>query len=181
MERRVFIAIGLSFLVLYMYQAYFAPPPPQVKPATSTTASSTPPSPPTAPASAASSPAVAPATPASSAPEPQAVVGESSARDIVVDTAKVQAVFTNAGGRLLHWRLKEYFDNSGQPVDLVPSGLPREEQLPFSLRVDQADLTTRLNTALYRVSGDTNGHVDATRSAAAVAFEFQDAAGTSPR
>ena len=28
MERRVLLAISLSFLVLFVYQTYFAPPPP---------------------------------------------------------------------------------------------------------------------------------------------------------
>ena len=38
-----------------------------------------------------------------------------------------QAVLTNRGGRLLHWRLKDYRDNRGEPVDLVPIGLPASE------------------------------------------------------
>ena len=50
---------------------------------------------------------------------------------------RCRAVFTNRGGRLLHWRLKAYRDNRGEPVDLVPVGLPATEQLPFSLRVDR--------------------------------------------
>ena len=180
MERRVFIAIVLSFLVLYMYQAYFAPPPPApAKPAAST-ASQTPAS--TAAsgtgASRATSQAPAAAAPQpAAAPEPQALVSETSEREITVDTSTVQAVFTNRGGRLQHWRLKSYRDNRGEPVDLVPGGLPETEQLPFSLRVDQPELTARLNNAIYRVSGDANGHVDATRGAASVSFEFQDAAG----
>ena len=179
MERRVFIAIVLSFLVLYMYQAYFAPPPANT--ATRPAASSPPQTQQSAVSgggNAAATPSEAPAvaTPPA-APEPQALVGETSERQITVDTATVQAVFTNRGGRLVHWRLKAYRDNSGQPVDLVPSGLPPVEQLPFSLRVDQSDLTARLNTALYRVGGDTNGRIDATRGAAPLTFEFQDASG----
>src|SRR5436190_5172903 len=110
MERRVFIAIGLSFLVLYMYQAYFAPPsPPPAKATTSTTA----PAQTAQTGSNTGKPATTPpeVTAAPAAPEPQAVVGESSEHQIVVDTAKVQAIFTNRGGRLLHWRLKDYRDN----------------------------------------------------------------------
>jgi YidC/Oxa1 family membrane protein insertase len=151
MERRVFIAIVLSFLVLYMYQAYFAPPPPApAKPAASTAsqtqastaASGTDASPATSQAPAAAAPQPA------AAPEPQALVSEASEREITVDTSTVQAVFTNRGGRLLHWRLKSYRDNRGAPVDLVPGGLPATEQQPFSLRVDQPDLTARLNNAI---------------------------------
>jgi len=180
MERRVFIAIVLSFLVLYMYQAYFAPPPAApAKPAASTASQ-------TQASTAASGTGAAPATteaPAdaapqpAAAPEPQALVSETSEREITVDTSTVQAVFTNRGGRLLHWRLKAYRDNSGHSVDLVPSGLPGTEPLPFSLRVDQPDLTARLNNAIYRAGGDASGHVDATHGAASVSFEFQDVAG----
>jgi YidC/Oxa1 family membrane protein insertase len=177
MERRVFIAIVLSFLVLYLYQAYFVPPaPPAAKPAAATAqvppgtggpgAAKTP-----APAEAASLPPVA------TAPQPQALVTEPAERDITVETATVQAVLTNRGGRLLHWRLKQYRDGGGEPVDLVPGGLPAGEQLPFSLRADQPDLTARFNNAIYRVSGDANGHVDATHGAASVSFEYQDVSG----
>src|SRR6185503_19444797 len=129
MERRVFIAIVLSFLVLYFYQTYVAPsPPPAPKPA----ASSAP-----TPSAAPSSAGAAPSTPSSPPPsgaalssgsrEPQAVVSDTAEREITVETAKVTAVFTNRGGRLLHWRLKDYRDTRGEPVDLVPSGLPSSE------------------------------------------------------
>ena len=176
MERRVFIAIGLSFLVLYMYQAYFAPPPPRRPVAPPTAASQQQPSPGSTPQPA-TSPEAPAFAPAPSTPQPQSIIGESSARTITVDTMAVQAVFTNSGGRLLHWRLKQYRDASGQPVDLVPAGLPAVEQLPFSLRVDQPDLTARLNTALYRAGGDANGHLDATHRPATLSFEYQDASG----
>jgi YidC/Oxa1 family membrane protein insertase len=181
MERRVFIAIVLSFLVLYMYQAYFAPPPPAAKPPASRAAPTQESAASGGDRAAATSPEAPPAGAPPAAPEPQALVGETSERNVTVDTATVQAVFTNRGGRLLHWRLKAYRDASGQPVDLVPSSLPSVEQLPFSLRVDQPDLTARLNTVLYRVSGDSNGHVDATHAPASLAFEFEDASGVHVR
>jgi len=184
MERRVFIAIVLSFLVLYVYQTYLAPPPPpSPKPAASTSA-------PAAPAAAPSNNVVpsAPALPpqagaavSSSAREPQAVVSDTAEREVAVETAKVTAVLTNRGGRLLHWRLKEYRDSAGEPVDLVPSGLPASEALPYSLRVtDDPNLTSRLNDVLYRVS-DGRGRIDATASAASVTFEFEDATGVRAR
>ena len=183
MERRVFIAIVLSFLVLYMYQAYFAPPPPApAKSAVSTASQTQAPAanPGTGPGPVAS-PVPAPARETAAAPEPQALVSETSEREITVDTSTVQGVFTNRGGRLLHWRLKAYRDSVGEPVDLVPKGLPATEQLPFSLRADDSNLTARLNNAIYRVSGDANGHVDATRGAASLSFEFQDVAGVHVR
>ena len=178
MERRVFTAIVLSFLVLFFYQTYISPPPPPPK--TTTAATTTSPAA-TAPGaqgtSNASAPvAAAPVTAPPSAPAAQTLVGESSDRTIVVDTQTVQAIFTNRGGRLLHWRLKNYFDTSRRPVDLVPADLPGVEQLPFSLRADGVD-AVRLNNAVYRVTGDSGGHVDATRGNATLTFEFQDASG----
>jgi len=183
MERRVFIAIVLSFLVLFFYQTYFAPPPPPAaKPAASSSSAGPPQAPstdtvPEAPPSTQQSRAAV----SSDSREPQAVVTDTSEREITVETAKVTAVFTNRGGRLLHWRLKEYRDNRGEPVDLVPSGLPSSEALPFSLRVpDDPNLTSRLNDALFRVS-DGGGPIDATRSPASLIFEFEDAAGVHVR
>jgi YidC/Oxa1 family membrane protein insertase len=179
MERRVFFAIVLSFLVLYFYQTYFAPPPPPTKPAATNAAPISQPSPVPSGSSnvAATSPSEAVATVPTPSREPQALVSDAAEREVTVETAKVQAVLTNRGGRLLHWRLKEYRDDRGQLVDLVPSGLPPTEALPFSLRVpEDPNLTARLNDALYRVS-EAGEHVDATRGPASLLFEFEDASG----
>ena len=173
MERRVFLAIFLAALVMYGWQALFVPPTPDP--------AQTAPQPARAPAPAASpAPAAAASAPAATAEQPsapEAVLSEAGEREIVVDTATVQAVLTNRGGRLLHWRLKEYPDAQGNPVDLVPSNLPADQPRPFSLQVDDPQLTERLNTAIYRVSGDTGGRVDATRNGATVTLEYQDASG----
>jgi len=179
MERRVLVAVILSFLVLYGYQALFVPPPPP---------SSTPEGQPATPAAQAPSPPPPPAP----APVPDTVtaaptvtvptvIGENAEREIVVDTATVVATLSNRGGRIVRWQLKQYRDMNGEPVDLVPSALPPDQPTPFLLRVDDPGLTERLNTALYRVSGDSGGRVDAQASEASVAFEFEDAAGLRAR
>jgi YidC/Oxa1 family membrane protein insertase len=175
MERRVFLAILLSFAVFYGYQTLFVPPPPPGQ-----VAGTAPP---------AASPAPAPATPADAAApaaapspaDPAAVISEAAEREVIVETATVQAVLSNRGGRIMHWRLKEYRDSRGEPVDLVPSALPDDQPRPFSLRVDDPEVTRRLNGSLYRVAGDTNGAVDATAAAATVVFEYQDAGGLHAR
>ena len=177
MERRVFTAIVLSFLVLFFYQTFFAPPPPKTPPANAAKGSAPAASAANPSASASVAPAPAPEPPAESTPAAAAVVSEASDRTIVVDTTTVQAVFTNRGGRLLHWRLKDYFNANGARVDLVPANLPPVEQLPFSLRVDDPATTVRLNNSVYRVTGDEGGHVDATHGSATLAFEYEDAAG----
>ncbi len=177
MERRVLIAVFLSFLVLYGYQAFFVPP---VPPASQTQVNSTEediqdqkPAPPPSSASATAVPEVAAELPL--------VKGDVVEREIVVETARVQAVLSNRGGRLLHWRLKEHLDDRGQLVDLVPSEVPPNQPTPFSLRVDDEDVTRRINASFYSVTGDTNGRLDATTNAATLVFEMQDAAGVRAR
>src|SRR6188768_901035 len=133
MERRVFIAVLLSFVVLYTYQTYFAPPPPKTPAAAAKPAAAAPGPAPGANAPAAdSSPAAA--TSASSEPPPIPVLGETQAREIVVETDTLRVVFTNRGARILHWQLKNYRDKAGALVDLVPSDLPGDEPRPFALR-----------------------------------------------
>jgi YidC/Oxa1 family membrane protein insertase len=179
MERRVLVAVILSFLVLYAYQAMFVPPPP---PSRSPEAPAAPPaaSAPAAPAAPAE-PSPDRAVPAPPADAAAAVIGETAEREIVVETATVVATLSNRGGRIVRWQLKEYRDAQGEPVDLVPSALPPDQPTPFLLQVEDASLTERLNTALYRVSGDSGGRVDATRSEAGVVFEYEDAGGLRAR
>jgi YidC/Oxa1 family membrane protein insertase len=177
MERRIFLAIILAAVVMYGWQAFFMPPPPPARSSSQQTAAK--------PAATATAPAVQAPEPAKTQPETapaQTVKGEQAEREIVVDTAVARIVLTNRGGRVLHWHLKEYRTPEGQPVDLVPSNTPADQPRPLSLRVvDDQSLTQRLNDSFYQVSGDTNGHVDATKSAATVTFEFEDAAGVRAR
>ena len=127
----------------------------------------------------AAAPVAAPvAEPASPPPPPVVVVvGDASEREIVVETATVEATLSNKGGRILHWRLKNYRDSLGEPIDLVPSDLPPDQPTPFSLWMDDGPITERVNTALYRVSGDIGGRVDARADEGRVLFEFEDASG----
>src|SRR5687768_57034 len=175
MERRIFIAILLAALVMYGWQVLFPPPVLPDRAATQQTQ----PAPAASPAPAAPPAAAAPA-PAAPSAVPEAITSEAAEREIVVETATVQAVLTNRGGRLLHWRLKDYRDGAGDPVDLVPSNLPADQPKPFSLQVDDPQLTQRLNDAIYRVTGDVNGRVDAAQNGT-VTFEFQDASGLHAR
>ena len=108
MERRVLIAIFLSFLVVYGYQTFFTAPAPKPAPAEQA-----------APADAAVATPPAAAGTASAAPAAAALVGEPGERDVRVETTHVVAVFTNRGARLKSWKLKNYRDSKGQPLELV--------------------------------------------------------------
>jgi YidC/Oxa1 family membrane protein insertase len=173
MERRVLIAVFLSFLVLYVYQALIPSPPPRPavdgEPPVAAATSA-------APASAAPTAGI-PAAPPTPLPLPdtQALVGESAERDITVETDRVVAVFTNRGGRLKSWRLKQYLDDNGESLELVPSQLAETKPLPFSLSVADELTTRRLNSALYAVSGMPSSPTLAAPTT--LRFEYRDSSG----
>ena len=146
MEKRVLLAVLLSFVVLYGYQAMFPPPKPPVTPATEEqpapqaapqTAS------PTAPPVAEAPPAEAPAsTPAASATAAaSAVVSDTAEHDIPFENDSVRAVFTSRGGVLKSWELKHYQGADGKPLELVPVSVPSGSLRPFSLSVGDAATT----------------------------------------
>ena len=193
MERRVLLAVFLSFLVLYGYQALVGPPPPsgddgvaavatptafpEVGPAGGTAPDNRPLIPRSSPstsetqASATEAAAVAPA--AEFAPEP--VIGDTVARDVVVDGESFRAVFSNRGAELISWQLKDYLED-GQPVELIPRDLPAEEPWPFALLFEEEDVTRRAHTALYRSS---HREIYLEDRAETLVFEFEDATGLS--
>jgi YidC/Oxa1 family membrane protein insertase len=187
MERRVLIAITLSFLVLFLFQRFVMPPPAPLP--GNTTASATAPSAPSAQgaqsAQGASTPAPGAGTQAPQAPQAPAVaatVSESAAREVIVETSKVKAVFSNRGATIVHWILKEYRDDSGQPLDLVPSSAGENAIKPFTLAVDDQAVSARMRDAIYRVTVDGNPAgelVDGTASPKSIVFETASADGFS--
>ena len=94
-----------------------------------------------------------------------------------MDTAHARIVLSNVGARLMRWQLKGYTGAKGEMVDLVPSELPPDQPSPFTLTVPDAALTKRMRSAIYRVSGDTSGHVDAETQPREVVFEYEEAGG----
>jgi YidC/Oxa1 family membrane protein insertase len=184
MEKRVLLAVLLSFLVLYGYQAVFPPAKPRTPHARSTQPASPRQSAPTSAAAAAAadaSPASPDAVP-SERPAPPGgvpVVGEPAVRTVTVDTSTVTAVFSNRGARILSWRLKHYIDEHGKPVDLVPAGLGDRVPRPFTLRAEDPSVTARLNDALY--VANISGHAVPDRltitAPTDLVFEFGDADG----
>lgn len=171
MEKRVFLAIFLSFAILAIYQTYVVPPPPaQVAAPTATP-------PAAAPALTPPPGTVDPAAPAPAAAAP--LVADASVRDIVVETDSVRAVFTTEGAALKSWRLKKYFDARGEPLDLVPEGLPANYPRPFTLSTDQDAVSAVLLTARFRPSAD--GPLTLGSAPGTLSFEYQDASGLAAR
>src|SRR5580765_8885385 len=97
MERRVLIAVLLSFLVLYGYQALF-PPPPEPKPAQATSKVATAPK---ASGQEASNPtASVQGSPQQAPQQAEAATPSTPARDLEIDSPSVHALFTTRGAVL---------------------------------------------------------------------------------
>ena len=181
MEKRVLLAVFLSFLVLYAYQA-IVPQPKRPAPRPQTATQSAPagqPAPAPDDARAAAAPDV-PAEPAAGeasavAPSVAPAVADAAERDIVVDAGAVRATFSNRGAVIKSWVLPRYLDQAGQPIDLVPAGLPPSAPRPFTVRLEDEVKSARLNAALFRVAGPDA--IDATSQPATVTFEFDSGDG----
>ncbi|MEO6212709.1 MAG: membrane protein insertase YidC, partial [Vicinamibacterales bacterium] len=136
MEKRVLLAVVLSFIVLYGYQAMFPPPKPGAA-AVQSQPSVAPQPGPTAAPSPEGRQAEAPVTPpAPTQPAAALLVADTAERDIVVENQSVRAIFTTRGGALKSWRLKKYQDAAREPLELVPQDAPAGHPRPFTLSVD---------------------------------------------
>lgn len=172
MEKRVLLAVVLSFIVLYGYQALFPPPEPLPRP---TQGPQTTPTTIPAPVEKPRETAVAPAAPTAGA-EP--VVHDTQQREIHFQNAEVDAVFSTRGGTLVRWRLKRYLGADEQPLDLVPEISRRQGPAAFTLAVGDPAVDATLAQALFKPSADS---VNASTTTGELTFEYRDASGLTAR
>ena len=154
MEKRLIVAIVLSFLVLMGYQYLFVKPEKaRLNPPVTTTAPSTTAAVPGTAAAVQEAPKPAPAAPAAALPAPDlAAVAGQAETDVVVDTPLYRAVWSNKGGVLKSWVLKKHKNSQKQDLELVPALAAEIGRYPFSLGLDDAALAGRLNGALFEPS-----------------------------
>jgi len=176
MQRQVLIAIVLSFLVIYGWQAMFPPPPPP-KPSPAPGQVTSAPSGTAAPAAAPTVTGVEQPRPAETPAPAAAVVAATSEQDIEVKSDFVNAVFTTRGGVLKSWRLKKYTDGLGADLELVPQNLPNAIR-PFTLEVDDAAISARLRDALFKPDHE---NVQISSTPTTLVFQFEDASGLKAR
>jgi YidC/Oxa1 family membrane protein insertase len=169
MQRQFLIAILLSFLVIYGWQALFPPPKPtpppqqaqQVTQAPSGTANPVT----TAPDPAAQVPNVEAAKPL------VAAAGEQAIKVAIGDA--VEATFSNRGATLTSWRLKRYRDGLGEPLELIPHNIAGAVQ-PFTLEFEDPAVTAALREALFKPD---QASLTVGPTASTLAFEYHDANG----
>ncbi len=142
-DRRLFLAIAMSLLVVTGYQIFFMP-----RPA---------PGPPTAgpggtPATAAApraEPAATAAVPTPSTAAPEPVRRASEERRVEIGGKDIALALTNRGARLLSWRLLGFKDERGRPEEMVQAA--RGGSRPLDFETGDAALDARLREALFEV------------------------------
>ena len=185
MEKRVLLAIFLTFVVLFAYQALFLKESPAPAPAQKVVAPEA-----AAKSDAAGAAAVEPAAAPSAAPAageqvasaaPAATVADTEERRVVVETALLRVEFNNRGARVEQWHLNRFKNDQGQPVDFVPEGLGASATRPFELKVDDEAISARLRQALFTGVESSGTTVDGRRGPVQLAFEYSDASGLQAR
>ncbi len=101
--------------------------------------------PPAAPAAASTTVKAPTAASTTTTPAVQAAAETST----VVENELYRITFSNRGGEVRSWILKNYKDNAGQPLDLVHVGGSTLFGYPLSLYTYDAGLTQQLATAMY--------------------------------
>ena len=153
MEKRLIVAIVLSFLVLMGYQLLFVKPKPLTEAPPAVTApvpaakTEGQPAAQVAPGQADTKSAVQPP----SVPNAEAV-GARAEENTVVETSLYTAAWSNKGGVLKSWKLKKQTNDKKEPLELVPAQAQDIGRYPFSLGGEDHALSEALNAAFYEAS-----------------------------
>ena len=174
MERKLLLVFALTFLVIMLFQPILKKYGPQPA-ATPQTSKEQPVSNP--PQTAGGTTAAENAAPgsgvsaASSRKAPAAAAKQAAAEsETVIDNGLYHIVFTNRGGQVKSWVLKNYKDTpNGNPLDLVNATAAAKYGYPLSLWTYEETLRNKLNSALY-VATSTSA-----TAPAEITFEYSDA------
>src|SRR3954447_9907255 len=164
MEKRIFVAVLLSFAILYLYGVIapklfpsLAPrkPPVTATATTDTTSSATTSSSTSTTTTAAPAPLAPAATP--SITTPVANVSASAQQFTRVETPDFIAVFSNRGAEMTSFQLKRYRAKSGGNVELVKARPAERTDYPFSIVAANRAVADQLNGALWAVNESHEG------------------------
>jgi YidC/Oxa1 family membrane protein insertase len=158
MERRLLLVFALTFLVIILFQPLLKKYLPQ----------------PAAPPAQTQTPVPSIAQPSAGAqsqiPAPPPGVGKQavSEAETAVENDLYRITFTNRGGRVKSWILKQYHDDHGKPLELV-STAAEKYGYPLSLWTYDETQRNKINSALYVAS--ESGNLSAPTQ---VTFEYAD-------
>ncbi len=161
MDRRLLLVFALTFLAVMLFQPIlrkYGSQPPQEEKKPQTAVVTPPAATITPPASGATGNAVAATT-------KQAT----SETETVVENDLYRITFTNRGGQVKSWILKQYQDDEGKPLELVNLPAAAKYGQPLSLFTYDEPLRSKLNSVLYQASG--TGQLRAPQE---ITFEYAD-------
>jgi YidC/Oxa1 family membrane protein insertase len=144
MEKRLILAIVLSFLVLLLWQTLFVKNKPQAEtPVQTETQAQT-----AEPTSPLPSPERQPATLPAAPPLLEQAQAEAE-RQVVVETSLYDAVWSNRGASLRSWKLKMHLDEEKEGLELVSRRAKEAGRYPFFLDTQDAELDQTANSSLF--------------------------------
>jgi len=176
MEKRLLLAIVLSFLVLFLYQAIFVKKPQlEAPPETAALIEKELEQKPGEKESLLRPELLQKKEPAKKESPIQPVRAEQE-DNIFVDTSLYRAVWSNRGAVLKSWKLKKHKDENKEDLELVSPRSLEIEKFPFSLTTEDASFNNTINSALYDASNLKLALEDGQE--AELRFLYADEAGT---
>jgi len=147
MEKRLLIAIVLSFLVLLLYQILFVKKKPQPE---------VPPGPAREERIVKKDTALPPTEILQEEIKREEKeiqpISEEAEKQIFIETSLYQAVWSNKGGILKSWKLKEHKDEEKNDLELVSNLSTEINTFPFSLWTEDSSFNNLINSVLYKPS-----------------------------
>ncbi len=177
MEKRVLVAIVLSFLVLVLYQAVFfkKKPQPEIPVESITEIEKKPAQQPYTQEIPETARSIQEKEEPAEEKLPQ-VISSQAEEEITIDTSLYQATWSNRGAVLKSWKLKTHNDENKEELELV-SRLSSEVRIyPFSLRTEDSSFDSLINNTLYQPS--SLQLVLSQGRAGEIRFQFADERGT---
>jgi YidC/Oxa1 family membrane protein insertase len=144
-EKRMLLAFVLMIAILGVWTKFFKPPvapPPKPVPIAATSATTL-------------ATVVAPAATATATIAPPAGATQASSEEmLVVDNPVYRIMLSNRGASVRSWKLKSYLDDEKppRPLELVNTSAAQDvDAWPFSVALEDPQLESKANTALYQV------------------------------
>jgi YidC/Oxa1 family membrane protein insertase len=160
-----FLAVMIFLIGYQVVLKKYAPPPAQPTAAQQTQPASTPSPAPAVAAPAPSSPAPVKAVAkkkgkAGEKPEPAPApsVQASAEAETVIENSLYKITFTNRGGQVKSWVLKNYKDDKGNLLDLIDTPAAQQFGYPLSLWTYDENLRKKLASVLYVTRKRDQGH-----------------------
>src|SRR5690349_17541624 len=149
LDKNILLVFLLMAIAIFGAQYFFKKnAPPQTNTTKTVEHAPQPAAPPAQPATSQAATA-APGRKASAKPEAPAVKQATAESEIAVENNLYKITFSNRGGLVKSWILKQYQDDFGKPLDMVNSAGSAKFGFPLSLWTYDEGMRNTLNTALY--------------------------------